>query len=121
MARPKKDQADKLTRAVSFRLSDADHAAYLAKVEASGMSPAAFFRECVMTNKTQVIAQPKTSQDKARLLYLFNKASNNMNQLARAANAANLAGKVGDRTYEQLLTELQELGHLMKASLRHVD
>jgi hypothetical protein len=32
----------------------------------------------VLTNRTQVIARPKASDDRKRLLYVFNKTSNNL-------------------------------------------
>lgn len=59
-----------LTKVVSLRLADDDHAAYMAKVKASGMGRSAFFRECVLGNKTQVVARLKPSVDKDRLVYL---------------------------------------------------
>ena len=113
--------AEKLTRPVSFRLTGADHAAYLAKVEASGLKPSEFFRECVLQNKTQVIARVQPSRDKRRLIYLFNKASNNLNQLARSANAAHLAGTVDAATYGAILAELQSLADMMKKAIDDAD
>ena len=82
------------TRTVSFRLTLPDHAAYLAKASAAGLKPSEFFRDAVLTNRTQVVARVQPSSDKRRLIYLFNKASNNLNQLAHTANAAELAGTV---------------------------
>ena len=76
------------TRTVSFRLTLPDHAAYLAKASAAGVKPSKFFRDAVLTNRTQVVARVQPSSDKRRLIYLFNKASNNLNQLAHTANAA---------------------------------
>ena len=111
----------KLTRPVSFRLTDADHAAYLAKVEASGLKPSEFFRECVLQNRTQVVARVPTSSDKRRLLYLFNKASNNINQLAHRANADHLAGVISEDTYTRILADLHGLAHYMKAALKDAD
>jgi endonuclease YncB( thermonuclease family) len=112
---------EKLTKPVSFRLTTADHAAYLGKVEASGMKASEFFRDCVMGNKTQVIARPKASVEKDQIIYLFNKTSNNMNQLAHKANAAHLAGSVSEATYADILAELQTLADLMKAAIKNVD
>ncbi|EGG4299932.1 plasmid mobilization protein [Cedecea sp. MMO-103] len=111
----------KLARPVSFRLTDADHAAYLAKVEASGLKPSEFFRECVLQNRTQVVARVPTSSDKRRLLYLFNKTSNNMNQLAHAANAAELAGTATPATYAGILAELQAIADAMREAVEHAD
>lgn len=115
-----KKKKARLVRAVSFRLTEADHKNYLAKVEASGMKPSEFFRECVLTNKTQVIERPKTSGDKKRLLYLFNKTSNNINQLAHRANSDYLNGVVSEKTYSKMLLELEHLSRYMKAVINDV-
>lgn len=112
---------EKLTKPVSFRLTAADHAAYLEKVEASGMKLSDFFRDCVLGNKTQVIARPKSSADKERIIYLFNKASNNMNQLAHKANAAHLAGNVSEATYIGILSVLQIIAQLMNVTIKDAD
>ncbi len=81
------EENKKLTKLVSFRLAKADHATYLEKVEASGCTSSEYFRHCVLTNKTQIVARTKASADKKQLLYLYSKASNNLNQLAHRANA----------------------------------
>lgn len=121
MARPVKNEADRLTRTVSLALTEADHAAWLAKVKASGLTRSEFFRGCVLTNRTQVVARPKASADKTRLLYLASKASNNINQLAHRANADALAGVINESTYQSILYELQALNKFLKASASYVD
>ena len=121
MSNKKKIEAEKLTKLVSFRLAATDHAAYLEKVASSGMKPSVFFREAVLTNKTQVVARQKSSEGKERLVYLFNKASNNMNQLAHRANADYLARVVSDETYSQILEELQLVTRLMRRGIKDAD
>jgi len=121
MSKKKKDDTEKLTRPVSFRLTAADHAAYLAKVEASGLRPSVFFREVVLTNKTQIVARAKASPERGRLVYLMNKASNNINQLAHRANADHVAGVVSDATYTRILAELHALATYMKAAIKDAD
>lgn len=121
MARPKKEETDKRPPPLSFRLTKDDYAAYLAKVKASGMSKSKFFRDCVLNNRTHVIARKQSSTEKGQLLYLFNKASNNINQLAYRANSDHVAGRISERTYAAILAELEELSHLMKATLKNVD
>ena len=121
MARPKKETAEKLTEPVSFRLAKADHAAFVAKVQASGMKESAFLRDCVLGNKTQIVAKPKANSDTRRLLYLSNKVSNNVNQLAHRVNTDHLAGKINEAAYERLLMELQAVTQFMKATLQNVD
>lgn len=110
-----------LTKVVSLRLTNDDHEAYMAKVQASGMGRSAFFRECILGNKTQVVARSKPSADHHRLVYLANKIGNNVNQLAHRANADYLAGVVSEFTYARILRELQTLTQLMKAALKNAD
>ena len=61
------------------------------------------------------------SKDWGRLAYLFNKASNNINQLAHRANADHLAGITTEETYTRILAELHTLAHYMKAALKDAD
>lgn len=119
MARPKK-HGDEPSKPVSFRLAESERLAYLAKCEAAGLSPSDFFRECVLTNKTQIIARPKASADRERLLFLVNKTSNNMNQLAYRANSDHLAGKLTEVKYEVILENLELIARFLKASIDNV-
>jgi Neuraminidase (sialidase) len=119
--RTEKPTTAKLTRLVSFRLAESDHAAYLQKVEASGRKPSAFFRECVLTNKTQIIARHKASVENEKLIFIFNKTSNNLNQLAYRANAEYRAGIISGSTYTRILDVLEIIAHEMKDVIRNAD
>jgi len=120
MARPTKHK-DKLNKVVTFRLSGDEHAAYSNKVTQSGMDSSAFFRECVLQNKTTVIAKPGASLEKRRMQFVINKTGNNLNQIATALNAANLADKVPNQAYQKALADLSEIARYLKAALNHVD
>ncbi|MFM7349629.1 MAG: plasmid mobilization protein [Erythrobacter sp.] len=119
MARPEKHEGG--SKAVSFRLSTADHQAYKSKCDEAGLSPSDFFRECVLKNRTQIVARPKPSADRSRMLFLMNKASNNINQLAHQVNAASKSRVVSEGTYTQILARLSELTAFMRAGVGHVD
>ena len=121
MGRPKKDDAAKLTATVSVRLTAADKAAYTGKVAASGLSESTFFRRAVIENKTQIVARPKASADTRRLLYVVNKAGNNLNQLAHRINADHLAGKIHADTYERLLVDLDAISLYFRATVSRAD
>ena len=111
------------TKVVSFRLPLADHAAYQAMLEASGLKPGVFFHDVVLSGKVKISAKPrqKQSADYGRLVYLINKAGNNINQLAHRANTAHQAGKVSEETYSGILADLQTLAYYMKATLKDAD
>ncbi|MBA9902277.1 MULTISPECIES: plasmid mobilization protein [Burkholderiaceae] len=114
MARkPKGEEA--LTERVAFRLTAADYAAYKQKVSASGLSPSEFFRDCVLTNRTEIIARPVMDDERRQALFLLSKASNNINQIAHRANSDHAAGIIDGRTYRNVLDSLNNLSGYLKA------
>jgi hypothetical protein len=120
MAKVKK-HGDGPSKPVSFRLSEVDFLAYQAKCAEAGLTSSEFFRECVLTNRTQIMARPKATADTKRLLYLVNKAGNNLNQLAYRANSDHLAGMLSESTYEGILYNLELIARYLKAGIRHAD
>ncbi|WP_321899480.1 plasmid mobilization protein [Paraburkholderia heleia] len=121
MSRKKANDGVGLGKPIAFRLPEADREAWLAKVAASGLTQSEFFRQVVLTNRTQVIARPSASVDRKRLLYIFNKISGNLNQIAHCANSEHVRGKLSEATYEQLLTQLQTISRYLKSTLAKVD
>lgn len=113
MARPPKSDHEKLSKTVAFRLTDVDFLSYRQKFSASGLSQSEFFREHVLTNTTEVIARPTTSQDTKRAVFLLQKASNNINQLAHRANAEHLAGVLSEGTFLSIISQLEQLNRFM--------
>ena len=121
MARPQKKNTELLKRAVSIRLSEADFHSWNQKVSDSGLSASAFFRRAIIENRTWVKAKVTISVDKKRLIYLFNKSSNNINQLAHRANLDNLKGLVSDITYVSILKSLIDIQCMLKQGIHSVD
>jgi MobC-like protein len=116
--RPRK--RDKFDKPISVRLTSADRTAFIEKVRQSGMSQADFFRECVLTNRTTIVARAPASADRKRALFVLNKAGNNLNQIAHVLNAARLDKSATGQTYESALDALEQIELLLKAHLRHV-
>lgn len=113
MARPVKSDEEKLNHTVAFRLTDGDFLRYQRKFSASGFNQSEFFREHVLCNTTQVVARPVASVDTKRAVFLLQKASNNVNQLAHRANSEYLTGLVSEHTYLAILGQLQQLNNFM--------
>jgi hypothetical protein len=109
-----------LAKRVGFRLTDAEHRAYLQKVEASGMSASEFFRECVLTNRTRIMARQPVSSDRKRVMFVVNKSGNNLNQIAHVLNAARLDQSASERTYLAALDTLESIELLLRAHLNNV-
>jgi len=108
------------TSRLPIRLSLDERAEWDAKASAAGSpSLTAYLRECV--RHSNVVARPAPSTDRSRMLFLMNKASNNINQIAHQVNTANKSGVINSRTYEQLLAQLSALTEYMRAGVGHVD
>lgn len=120
MARPQKT-SEPLTEPFSFRLTKSEGAELRAKITASNLPRAEFLRDCVLKNKTVVVAKPKASLQKSRMQFLFNKTSNNMNQIAHVLNSANLAGTVSNPLCEKTVASLEAIARYLKTALNHVD
>ncbi|WP_083637938.1 plasmid mobilization protein [Caballeronia sordidicola] len=117
--RPRKET--KFDRPIAFRLPLADRDAFLAKVHESGLTQAEFFRQCVLTNRTKVIARAAPSVDRNRTVFVVNKAGNNLNQIAHVLNAARLDQSASETTYLAALDTLESIELLLRAHLKNVD
>lgn len=115
------DNAARLSRVASFRLTDSDYGAYRVKFVASGLTQSEFFRQHVLHNTTQVIAAKRASLDAKRMLYLYTTVANNINQLAHRVNADHLAGKNSEATYSSLLASLDAIHTNLRLVLKNVD
>jgi hypothetical protein len=106
---------DVLTERVAFRMTATDYAAYKKRVAASGLSPSEFFRTCVLTNRTEIVARPVMGDERRRALFLLSKTSNNINQIAHRTNADHAAGIIDGRAYRDVLASLNSLASYLKA------
>lgn len=115
------ERLEQLEKVVSLRLTPSDHELWLSKVKASGQTRSEFFRSCVLSNKTEVIAKVPASADKLRLIWYFNKASNNLNQLAWSAHQTRKRGLLDGKAFEQVIGHLNTISELMQKGVNHVD
>lgn len=113
MARPTKTDAEKLAYNISFRLNKRDFLDFEGKRVAAGLCKSAFYRDYVPRNTTQVIARPAPSPDAKRAVFLLQKASNNLNQLAHRANTAHRAGQLTEGAFASIVGQLQQLNQFM--------
>lgn len=120
-AMPKPKTEGGLSKPISFRLSEADREAYLQKVKESGLTQSEFFRQAVLTNRTQLVARLKATPHRERLLFIFSKTSRDIEQLARQANVDHERGALSEAAYMQVLDRLQLIGRYLKATLANVD
>lgn len=113
--------SDGESKVMSFRLPIDVHDAFVAKIDASGLTKSEYVRDYVLQEKTQVIARPKASFEKQRMLFLLSKVSNNLNQIAHRANSENKAGVIDAAFYEAILRELSDMNAYLKKVVGNVD
>lgn len=99
---------------VSLRISRDEFSPFEEQIRLSKLSRSAFFRKLVLEKSSFVKIEVK---DTRQLLYIFNKASNNINQLAFKMNAAHKYGIISDKKYTLLLNALLNIEALMKKAV----
>lgn len=110
------------TKYVGFRLKIEEYERFSAKATEANMTLIEYLREIITNDKSIVVAkQPKASVDKRALLYLFNKTSNNMNQVAHLGNSANKGSVLNQKTFERILAALIVIRDQLKGGLARVD
>lgn len=103
MARPSKPENEKLTERVAFRVTAATKASYEKRLADSGLSKSDFFRDCVMTDRTEIIITPQATADMRESLRLLKNIANNCNQIAHALNVASLSGLLSASVLDKVL------------------
>lgn len=100
-----------------FRTDDAEHAEIARRANNAGLTPHGYFRLCVLGGPGPR-ARRRAAVDEAalmRALVAFNRAHNNLNQIARALNTlAIFAEEHGAARVEELLDELRRPADLLE-------
>jgi hypothetical protein len=104
---------EKLSRPVSFRLTESDFLAYKKKFAAAGVKQSQFFRDNVLSNRTLVVAKAPSPSTAQRAVFLLAKASNNLNQLAHRAHLAHLSGILTAAEFASITGQLQSLNSFL--------
>ncbi|WP_411268981.1 plasmid mobilization protein [Pseudomonas chlororaphis] len=113
--KPKKPK----TRVLAFRVPEGEFAEYEEKLLSAGLDTSKFLREA-FRNFNVTFEAP--SKDYERLLFLYNKSSNNLNQLAYRVNSAHRRSEIiSESLYIKWLNELVLIRELLMAGVNHVD
>lgn len=108
---------EKLTEIRSVRLSKRVADAWDAKVDLSGYTASEFFRLAIIDNQS-VVSPAKiprlrqkdlSSESEREILFLLQRQSANINQLAHSVNVAKLAGSLDSKLFVEVLEELQKI------------
>ncbi len=94
---------------VQAKLTPTEYEPFKKLIEITGTKKATLFRQVILSNKNNVVYLDQSSEEeesKKRMLFLANKASNNINQLAKRLNQAYRGEIVTERNYRQIMNDL---------------
>ncbi|MCR9998686.1 MobC family plasmid mobilization relaxosome protein [Vibrio alginolyticus] len=93
---------------VQARLTPSEYAPFKKLIEITGTKKATLFRHVILSNKNNVVYLGRSSEEEAkkRMVFLANKASNNLNQIAKRLNQAYRSEVVREQHYTRMMNEL---------------
>lgn len=99
---------------VGVKFDNDDYAELLMKVEAANMNMSEYIRKAVKKSEVTAINQDLVEIEEAKL-YLFNKASNNINQIAKYLNSQHkIKGHITEEDLEKLKEELKNILDMLR-------
>ena len=116
MAKLLKDEEDRLVP-FAARVHPKDKAEFNRRCKEAGLSPGVAFRKLFIERQPVIQAASKKTPVEKELLFIVKKASNNLNQIAHALNAAHLEGRMDDAVYQQAEASLDMILRQLKATL----
>jgi hypothetical protein len=105
-------------RVVSVRLTDEQYAPHDEIMKRTGVSASAYFRE-LLTNKHPVFKEASMADE--RLVFVFNKSSNNLNQVAKRVHQAHHRGIISQVLFMKLCNTLNAIRDLLLARVDRAD
>lgn len=89
---------------VSFRLTESEFAPYKLIMDEASISRTEFFRAIFLSKQYTFTKNQK--DEIGKILFAFNKTSNNINQIAKRLNTDNKKGIISQRSYNLAINEL---------------
>lgn len=105
-------------RVIAFRVSEDEFAEHANSFAASGLTLSAYARRIWLEGQV-TITQP--SKNNERLVFLYNKSSNNLNQLAHRINEARRGGVLSEKLYLKLANHLVAIRELLLSGVQDAD
>lgn len=108
-------------RTFTFRLTDEEAGTFEAKLAMSRMSKSEFFREVFINSNVNLTVNAAPSKNQEKLIFLYNKSSNNLNQLTYKVNSAYRSGIISPTLYQKWINELISIRQLLANGVEYVD
>lgn len=103
---------------LTCRVSHEDFEKLEQMIADAGMSKSEYFRDVVINQKAEINVVVKDMQS---LIFYYNKASNNLNQLAHKANSAHLENRISESLYGRILNALIDIRTILLRGVEDAD
>ncbi|HBC3568517.1 TPA: relaxosome NikA [Vibrio parahaemolyticus] len=94
---------------IQARLTPSEYAPFEKIIGITGLKKATLFRKVILSNKNNVVCLTQSAEEeesRKRMLFLANKTSNNINQLAKKLHQAYRGEVVSERNYLRIMNDL---------------
>lgn len=94
---------------IQTRLTPTEYKPFKIVIENFGIKNAELFRKVILSNEKNMVKVSGSAQEsyaQKRMIFLANKTSNNINQIAKRLNQAYRGGVVSERNYLQVMNDL---------------
>ncbi|EKY4193705.1 plasmid mobilization relaxosome protein MobC [Vibrio harveyi] len=94
---------------IQTRLTPTEYKPFKIVIENFGIRKAELFRKVILSNEKNMVKVSGSAQEsyaQKRMIFLANKTSNNINQIAKRLNQAYRGGVVSERNYLQVMNDL---------------
>ncbi|TLS73439.1 plasmid mobilization protein [Photobacterium damselae] len=107
------------TQVITFRLTESEYEPFKKIFENSDLSKSEFFRHMFLTSKDNYTFEVKENKpiDYSKLLFINNKISNNINQIAKRLNTDSKSGIITQRSYNLAINNLISIESQLKRVL----
>lgn len=102
---------------ISFRLPSEKYEEYKPLIDKSNSTKSSFFRNLVMNNNCTIVLKEKQPKDYRKLLFITNKASNNLNQIAKILNTHAKLGILDGSKLPLIFNMLIDIDNLLKGNI----
>ena len=103
---------------ITFRMTAEEFKPFKKEIEAANVTKSSFFRQLVLAKKEFVVETKETPKEKKRLIFLANKVSNNLNQLAKKVHQSHRADVVDKNLYIRTLNALRDIERLWREAIK---
>ncbi|MCY1264135.1 hypothetical protein D9M68_217980 [compost metagenome] len=105
-------------RVIAFRVSEMEFAEHADSLTASGLTLSAYARRIWLEGDVKITPASKNQE---RLVFLYNKSSNNLNQLAHRINEARRGEIISEKLYLKLANHLVAIRELLLSGVKDAD